>query len=64
MRTTGRFARAHSARYCLQTLRTDRQNGAWDLQPGVQQNPLHPFGGANVHWTLATISPGAKLDAL
>jgi hypothetical protein len=27
------------------------------LLPRVQQNSLHPFGGANVHWTFATTPP-------
>jgi hypothetical protein len=25
--------------------------------PGVQQNTLHPFGGAHVHWTWAKTPP-------
>jgi hypothetical protein len=27
------------------------------LRPGVQQNPLHPFGGANAHRTFAKAPP-------
>jgi hypothetical protein len=27
------------------------------LRPGVQQNTLHPFGGANVHRTFARTPP-------
>ena len=28
-----------------------------NFQPRVQQNPLHPFGGVNVHWTFTTTPP-------
>jgi len=35
--------------------------GAQGLQPGVQQNTLHPFSGANVHGTLAKTPPHPTL---